>query len=133
MTTEKRNELEEGVRNDFRERIDIMNQRKGETIKVNPNNNINDNSVGNTKGDGDDKYFLLYFEPKYQKTGVNMEDFIKIDGGINPNRFMNSVVNLLKGKKIVVEIVLKKLLNLYLLMKMKKKIFQKNKNQIKKV
>jgi serine/threonine protein kinase len=49
----------------------------------------------NRGGEGDDEnvYFDLSLKPKYGKTGINMRNYIKIGGNLNPAKFMNNLAN----------------------------------------
>jgi len=88
------NKLEEEVYKEFEKReIDVVNSN--ETIKT-EGNNRNENQIGNVRGAFDDEigYFDLSLTPKYiQKTEINMNNYIKINGNLSPCEFMNSLAN----------------------------------------
>jgi len=64
--------------------IGIKKEKEMET------NNSNE-SCGNRNVDDD--IFDLDLKPKYAQTGLNMNNYIKLKGKINPTIFMNSLVN----------------------------------------
>ena len=75
--------------------------------KVNANNeklsceSSSDIAMGNTRGlEGDvNEYFELNLTPKYcLKTGLNMKNYLKIQGALNPSNFMNSLASKFKSK-----------------------------------
>ena len=98
LTKEELENLEEEIKNEFKDREKmIKKKRAGEKMEV--NSDSGSDSGCNTRSVGDLEYFSLDLKPKHRKTGINMKDFVKIDGEIKPNKFMNSVINLLKTKK----------------------------------
>ena len=98
LSKEEFENLEEEIKKDFSERENEIELKKGEEMNANPNYNDNDFGV-NSRGVSDQEYFSLDLAIKSQKTGINMKDYIKIKGEIKPNKFMNSIMNLLKKKK----------------------------------
>ena len=91
LKEEEYNLLEKEVIEDFKRR----------EIKVKENNsNINSDSsseisFGNNRGESEEvtTYFDLDLNPKYQKTGLNMNYYIKINGKLDPSQYMNKLAN----------------------------------------
>lgn len=87
-------ELEEEVYKEFQQReIDVLNNN--ETIDIDSSSN-DDFYSGNNRGVSEDEveYFDLSLTPKnIKKTGLNMNNFIKINGNLRPCNFMNSLAN----------------------------------------
>ena len=84
--------LEKEIYEDFKEREKKVIE-SNENITCNSNDDMSmDSNRGLTE---DDKvYFNLDLLPKYNlKTGLNMNNYIKINGNLNPNKFMNSLAN----------------------------------------
>lgn len=85
-------ELEHEVFEDFKEReIAVLNNN--ESIEAH-DSSVSD--LGNDRALGDDEaeYFNLSLTPKYiQKTGLNMQNYMKINGDLKPGAFMNALAN----------------------------------------
>lgn len=85
-------ELEHEVFEDFKEReIAVLNNN--ESIEAH-DSSVSD--LGNDRALGDDEaeYFNLSLTPKYiQKTGLNMQYYMKINGDLKPGAFMNALAN----------------------------------------
>jgi serine/threonine protein kinase len=90
-------ELEHEVFEEFKQR---------EIAVLNNNESIDaqgscESGLGNDRGLDDDEveYFDLSLSPKFiQKTGLNMQNYMKINGDLKPGAFMNSLANnILKG------------------------------------
>ena len=69
-----------------------------------------DISLGNNRGlnDQDKVYFDLELHPKYYlKTGLNMNNYLKINGNLDPTNFMNNLANKISsefGDKIKIDV-----------------------------
>ena len=99
LTKEEKANLEQEIKSEFKDREKtIEKDREPEKIKVNPQNNDN-NTNGNSRSVEEQEYYSSDLTLKRRKTGINMKYFVKIDGEIKPNKFMSSVINLLKMKK----------------------------------
>ena len=85
--------LEKELIEDFKIR-EIRIKEKNEIIdSVSSSSEI---SLGNNRGlsEEDKDYFELDLNPKFnQKTGLNMNYYIKINGNLDPSRFMNKLAN----------------------------------------
>jgi serine/threonine protein kinase len=85
-------ELEHEVFEDFKQReIAVLNNN--ESIEAH-DSSVSD--LGNDRALGDDEaeYFNLSLTPKYiQKTGLNMQNYMKINGDLKPGAFMNALAN----------------------------------------
>ena len=90
-------ELEHEVFEEFKQR---------EIAVLNNNESIDaqgscESGLGNDRGLDDDEveYFDLSLSPKFiQKTGLNMQNYMKINGDLKPGAFMNALANnILKG------------------------------------
>ena len=84
--------LEKEIYEDFKEREKKVIE-SNENISSSSNEDM---SMDNNRGleEDDQKYFNLDLSPKYNlKTGLNMNNYIKINGKINPTKFMNSLAN----------------------------------------
>ena len=99
--------LEKELIEDFKIR-EIRIKEKNEIIdSVSSSSEI---SLGNNRGlsEEDKDYFELDLNPKYnQKTGLNMNYYIKINGNLDPSRFMNKLANKVSsefGKKAQIEV-----------------------------
>ena len=84
--------LEKEIYEDFKEREKKVIE-SNENVTSSSNENM---SIDNSRGlnEEDKEYFNLDLLPKYNlKTGLNMNNYIKINGNLNPNKFMNSLCN----------------------------------------
>jgi serine/threonine protein kinase len=85
-------ELEHEVLEEFKIReIDVLNHN--ETVNAQGSGEVN---LGNDRALGDDEveYFDLSLSPKLiQKTGLNMQNYMKINGDLKPGAFMNALAN----------------------------------------
>ena len=59
---------------------------------------MSEEAAGGYKGcDDEGEFFDLSLKPKYAKTGLNMDNYIKIKGNMNnPCKFKNKLVNKIK-------------------------------------
>ena len=89
MNNEQLMQLENEIREEFlrRETLVEIGIKKEKELEGNNSNE----SDGNRNIDDD--IFDLDLKPKYAKTGLNMNNFIKLKGKINPAIFMNSLLN----------------------------------------
>ena len=87
--------LENEIYNEFLIREKIVIKESSETMEAEEEKH-DDSEV--SKGVGDIEYFSNDLDLKYAKTGINMKNFVKIDGDITPYKFMNMVANKIKGK-----------------------------------
>ena len=92
LNQEEYKALEKEVYEDFKEK-EIEVQSKNERIEANSDSEM---SIGDNRGieEGDGDYFNLDINPKFcLRTGLGMNKFIKINGKINPSKFMNSLAS----------------------------------------
>ena len=90
--------LEKEVFEDFIEREKKVIENN-EDITTNSNND--ESSFGDNRSLTQDEkqFFSLDISPKYNlKTGLNMNNYVKINGNLNPNKFMNLLVNRIMTK-----------------------------------
>ena len=99
--------LEKEVFEDFLER-EIKIKENNESLESDESSsNI---SLGNNRGldDQGKEYFDLELHPKiYLKTGLNMDNYLKINGNLNPGIFMNNLANKISsefGDKIKINV-----------------------------
>ena len=85
-------ELEHEVFEDFKEReIAVLNNN--ESIEAH-DSSVSDLGSDRALGDDEAEYFNLSLTPKYiQKTGLNMQNYMKINGDLKPGAFMNALAN----------------------------------------
>ena len=89
MNNEQLIQLENEIREEFLKReslVEIGIKKEKEMEANNPNESSGNKNV-------DDDIFDLDLKPKYAQTGLNMNNYIKLKGKINPAIFMNSLVN----------------------------------------
>ena len=88
-------ELENEIREEMMKREISVKQKKSKEMETKGESSLNMNY---NKGGGDDRkdYFDLSLKPKYAKTGINMNNFIKIKGDLSPAKFMNNLANKIK-------------------------------------
>ena len=55
-------------------------------------------SSGNRGANDENDYFDLSLKPKYAQTGLNMNNYIKLKGTINPCVFMNNLTGKIKNE-----------------------------------
>jgi serine/threonine protein kinase len=92
LNNDQLNALENEMREEFKKREIIVNKE----LRINAESNGDNSSyMDETRAAGDDEkeYFDLSLKPKYAQTGLNMNNYIKIKGELNPAKYMNSLVN----------------------------------------
>ena len=91
--------LEAECFDEFLRREKIVKESQQNQLCAENNENENENeSFGFKSGNDYEKYFSLKMKPKkYNKTGINMKNYIKLKGKINPIKFMNDMCNCLKS------------------------------------
>ena len=92
LNEEEYKKLEKEVFQDFKEK-EIKVLEKNENIEASSSSDI---SLGDNRGIEDEigDYFNLEINPKLcVRTGLGMNNYIKINGKINPSKFMNSLVS----------------------------------------
>ena len=94
MNDEQLTKLENEVKNEFmiREPLVVEGLKKKKEAK---NQNLDTNESGGNRsiGDENEEFFDLNLKPKFAQTGLNMVNYIKLTGNLNPGIFMNSIAN----------------------------------------
>ena len=88
--------LEKEVYQDFIEREKKVRE-KNEKITTHQNNDGFSCDNYRTAND-EEQFFNPNIKPKFNKIGLNMKNYIKINGNLNPNKFMNLLANSIKTK-----------------------------------
>ena len=94
LNNEQLKDLENEIYNEFLNREKIVVKELSETM----NTEEKEDSYEASRGVGEIEYFPNDLDLKYAKTGINMKNFVKIDGEITPYKFMNTLVNKIKEK-----------------------------------
>ena len=91
MNEEQLTKLENEIKEEFlrREPLIIEGMKKEMEVK---NQNENESS-GNRVSNENEEFFDLNIKPKYAQTGLNMNNYIKLTGNLNPGIFMNFLYN----------------------------------------
>jgi len=97
LSKEELNELESKIREEFLEREQKVNEELKKKIQTKGQSSID---MEGTRGIGDDakEFFDLSLKPKYAQTGIGMNNYIKINGNLNPVKFMNSLITKISEK-----------------------------------
>ena len=100
LNTEQLNNLENEMREEFRQREIIINNELRRDVKYNGDNEDNYKYMDETRAAGEDEkeYFNLSLKPQFAKKGINMNNYIKIEGELNPVKYMNSLANKIENK-----------------------------------
>ena len=89
MNNEQLAQLENEVREEFLRRESLMIAAKEQKKEINNESPDSNNSNG-TRGFTEDKgLFDLNLKPCYAKSKLNMDNYIKLTGNINPGKFLN--------------------------------------------
>ena len=97
LSEEEYKSLEEEVFEDFKER-EIKVKENNLNLESESNDDIN---LSGNRGIGEDDtiYFDLDINPKLcLRTGLNMNNYIKINGNLKPNNFLNKIANAINSK-----------------------------------
>ena len=88
------------MREEFRQREIIINNELRRDVKYNGDNEDNYKYMDETRAAGEDEkeYFNLSLKPQFAKKGINMNNYIKIEGELNPVKYMNSLANKIENK-----------------------------------
>ena len=93
MSNEQLMQLENEIREEFKKREILVNDALKQEMEIEQSSSDMD---GN-RGIDDDDTFDLSLKPKYAQTGLNMDNYIKLKGDINPCVFMNTLINKIKN------------------------------------
>ena len=91
MNAEQLEQLENEVREEFLKREPLVKEGLSKEMEVEESSS--GESSGNRGGDDNEEFFDLNLKPKYAQTGLNMNNYIKLTGNLNPSIFMNSLAN----------------------------------------
>ena len=92
MNNEQLTQLENEVREEFLRRESLMIAAKEQKKEINNELFGSNNSSGNRGFTADNGLFDLNLKPCYAKSKLNMDNYIKLTGNINPGKFMNDLV-----------------------------------------
>ena len=92
MNNEQLAQLENEVRGEFLRREPLMIAAKEKEKQINNELFGSNNSSGNRGFTADNGLFDLNLKPCYAKSKLNMDNYIKLTGNINPGKFMNDLV-----------------------------------------
>ena len=92
LNEDQLNHLEDEMRQEFAEREIVVNNDLRRNAETNGNGSdyLDQTRAG---GNEDKKYFDLSLKPKFAQTGLNMKNYIKIKGDLDPVKYMNSLAN----------------------------------------
>ena len=97
-------QLETEIRKEFLIRENEVNKLLKKEMEVEKQNSEIQEEGGYRGADEEVNYFDLSLTPQMAKTGLNMDNYIKIKGDMkNPSRFMNSLANKIKFKVVFEE------------------------------
>jgi len=88
-------DLEKEILEEFSKREPIVNEHLSMKAEGEESSSLDFN-----RGSGDDEktYFDLSLKPSHARTGINMRNYIKINGNLNPAAFMNNLANKVNQK-----------------------------------
>ena len=96
LSQEQFTELENQIRQEFMEREIIVNEKLRGSENTSGESSI---EMGSNRGaDDENEYFNLNLYPSDAQTGLNMNNYIKINGELEPIKFMNKLANKVKDK-----------------------------------
>ena len=92
LTKEDYDQLENAIREEFLQREKIVNEELKKKMQTDGQSS---SDMDNTRGIEEDEkeYFDLSLKPKYAQTGIGMNNYIKINGNLNPVKFMNHLIS----------------------------------------
>ena len=96
MINDQLMQLENEIREEFIRRETIVNNSIKQEMEV--EGDSSSYSSGNRGLNDENDYFDLSLKPKYAQTGLNMNNYIKLKGSINPCVFMNSLTGKIKNE-----------------------------------
>ena len=95
LNDEQLTQLENEIKEELLKREIEVNEAIKQEMQV-ENQESMESSMGNRGANDEDEFFDLSLKPKYAQTGLNMDNYIKLKGTLNPARFMNSLANRIK-------------------------------------
>ena len=104
MNAEQLEQLENEVREEFLKReplvkeglskeMEVEEVKEGLSKEMEVEESSSGESSGNRGAEDNEEFFDLNLKPKYAQTGLNMNNYIKLTGNLNPSIFMNSLAN----------------------------------------
>ena len=97
LTKEDYDQLENTIREEFLEREKIVNEELKKKMQTDDKSNSDMDSTREIEED-EKEYFDLSLKPQYAQTGIGMNNYIKINGNLNPAKFMNILINKIKNQ-----------------------------------
>ena len=96
MNNDELLQLENEIREEFIKREEMVNNSTKQEMEVDESSSSY--SSGNRGADDENGFFDLSLKPKYAQTGLNMDNYIKLKGTINPCNFMNGLTAKIKNE-----------------------------------
>ena len=100
LNNEQFQNLENEVREELLKREALINEQLQQKLETSRDEDGSSTDISGNRGGGEDEkeYFDLSLKPKFAQTGLNMNNYIKINGNLNPAKFMNSLANKISDK-----------------------------------
>ena len=100
LNNEQLKKLENEVREEFLKRETLVNEQLQQKLETSGDEDGSSTDISGNRGGGEDEkeYFDLSLKPKFAQTGLNMNNYIKINGNLNPAKFMNRLANKIADK-----------------------------------
>ena len=100
LNNEQFQHLENEVREELLRREALINEQLQQKLEITGDEEGSSTDISGNRGGGEDEkeYFDLSLKPKFAQTGLNMNNYIKINGNLNPAKFMNSLANKIANK-----------------------------------
>ena len=95
LNDEQLTQLDNEIKEELLKREIEVNEAIKQEMQVESQESM-ESSMGNRGANDEDEFFDLSLKPKYAQTGLNMDNYIKLKGTLNPARFMNSLANRIK-------------------------------------
>lgn len=90
LNNEELAKLENEIKEEFMKREVLVNELVKQEMQVEEESS---SSFGSRSGEEGIDFFDLSLKPKYAQTGLNMNNYIKLKGNIEPAKFMNTLGN----------------------------------------
>ena len=98
LSKDEMSKLENEIRKEFLRRETIVNEGSKKKVKVKEEYSTDMSSATRGGDDEDINYFDLSLKPKYAQTGIGMKNYIKLEGELNPVRYMNNLCKLISKR-----------------------------------
>jgi serine/threonine protein kinase len=96
MNNDELLQLENEIKEEFVKREQMVNSAIKQEMEVDESSSSY--SSGNRGANDENDFFDLSLKPKYAQTGLNMNNYIKLKGSINPCVFMNNLTGKIKNE-----------------------------------